>query len=703
VIEIRVGPEILLIADASWMPGVSTNEFELVVVFGPTGRQNLNVVLTVGTQEVECGNYDSLILVNTHWVTPMMWVVIPALSVSVVVLGVYTRRKGSRVVSLQKAMNAEISEDYQEAFDSYCKHRLPKSASRVAIKEDLPEEMISQLMQVFGNAVTRDLEVLANKAALKGEYNRAARVYFLIGQTDRGTTYKTMDELSTGNLQDAIITFRDVASLENAGFSVNLLEYLKLSDKATRDEFVAGSKEPLLRLATRFKLQASSQDLLIEIVGDDVEPEFLATILMNMGRSDEAAELVIGQKTVPKMVELTMTLDQNYRNTVAPVVVESITSTHKPKQVAKYVTSIELSDNALEAAVSPMIRELIQNPTNKDLITSLKQISGASQAGSIQSIEDAVNAMQTIIETSEEQGISLDEVGSSSLLPVIASLTDQTLAENLISKIENQLLKGHSPGSADIGALAELVYGLRLATYRNQYLSSQIQMKFTSYENSLVNRLTEAYHGAFITSTLALEGEDWLDRSANSVANNLLAVSPLHDKISIAKASFRAMQRATGNILKTFIHNSIDAEELQGLVDELMNNSLTRDRILRRHMKYQLDQHGRRVYAPDMNAAFDEAITEVLRRWKPQSISALKHGTFRAALSVVHMVMNLDSPKKELRDITVILLNDSRPIYNEIKPVLKGLIQSLLDHFDREELTTILNEVRLPVRLIDEP
>ncbi|MFW9807542.1 MAG: hypothetical protein ACFFFK_12510, partial [Candidatus Thorarchaeota archaeon] len=638
VIEIRIGNDVLLIADALWLPGVSTNEFELIVIFGPSGRQNLSVILTIGSQSIECCNYGSLILVNTHWVTPVMWLVIPALGVSIVLTGIYTRRKGSKLFSLQKAMNAEISGDHEDAFKSYCDFRLPKSASRVAMKEDLPEDMISKLRDVFGSAITRDLEILGNQAILKGDYDRASRIFIIIGQSGKGLTYRTIDDLNAGRIQDGVTSFREVASLDLAGSAVTVLEYLKDMSEKMRSEFVANSKDTLLVLATRFKLQDSSKDLLMEVVGDNAEQEFLINLLMNMGRPEQVAEKISDQKTVPSMVKLTMALDQNNRNSIAPIVVLSLVTRCKPKQVAKYLTSIDISDRSLGEAASPLIRELIQHPTEKELISSLNQISKASTAGSISAIDDAIQAAATLVATSEAQGISIDEVSGSSLIPVIASLNDEEMAENLLSKIEKELLGGSVPASSDIDALAELVYGLRLASYRTDNMLQQIKLKFSSYENTLVNRLSESYHGVIMTSKLHLDGDDWLEASANSIAQNIIAESPLSDKVSVVKACFRAVQRATGTVLKTYISNNIDPSELQRLVDELMNNSFARDRILRRHMRYQINQHGQRVYAPDMNAALDEAITEVLRKWKPQGISAIKHGTFRATVNIAQMV-----------------------------------------------------------------
>ena len=703
VIEIRIGNEILLIADALWLPGVSTNEFELIVVFGPSGRQNLNVILTIGSHSIVCCDYESLILVNTHWVTPVMWLVVPALSVSIVLTGIYTRRKGSRLFSLQKAMNAEISGDYEEAFKSYCDFKLPKSASRIAMKEDLPEDMISKLMDVFGSAVARDLDVLANQAILKGDYDRASRIFIIIGQPGKGLTYRTLDDLHAGRIQDGVTSFREVASFENAGYAVNVLEHLKNLSEKTRSEFVINSKDTLLLLATRFRIQDSSKDLLLEVIGDNAEQEFLINILMNMGRPEQVAERIAGQKTVPSMVKITMALDQNNRNSIAPIVVLTLVSRYKPKQVAKYLTSIDVSDRSLGEAASPLVRELIQHPTDRELISSLKQISNASTAGSIPAIDDAIKAAAILVATSEEQGISMDEASGSSMIPVIASLNDQEMAENLLSKIEKELLGGSVPASSDIDALAELVYGLRLASYRTDNMLQQIKLKFSSYENTLVNRLSESYQGVIMTSKLQLSGDDWLEVSTGSIAQSIIAESPLNDKVSVVKACFRAVQRATGAVLKTYINNNIDPSELQRLVDELMNNSFTRDRILRRHMRYQINQHGQRIYAPDMNAALDEAVTEVLRKWKPQGISAIKHGTFRAAVNIAQIVMDGDYSKKELREISVVILLDSRPLYSEIKHPLQQYVQSLLKHFDRDEVVSILKDTGLPERMIDEP
>ncbi|MFW9807401.1 MAG: hypothetical protein ACFFFK_11795, partial [Candidatus Thorarchaeota archaeon] len=67
------------------------------------------------------------------------------------------------------------------------------------------------------------------------------------------------------------------------------------------------------------------------------------------------------------------------------------------------------------------------------------------------------------------------------------------------------------------------------------------------------------------------------------------------------------------------------------------------------------------------------------------------------------MVMDGDYSKKELREISDVILLDSRPLYSEIKYTLQQYVQSLLKHFDRVEVVSILKDAGLPERMIDEP
>lgn len=702
VVQVSLNNDVLLISDASWLPGFSTNEFELVMVFGPSGNQTLNVVITIGTQAVECCNYDTSVLISSHWVTPVLWIVVPALSVCVAVSGIYIRMTGSKVISLQNAMDAEASGDHDAAFDLYYENRLAKAATRVAVKAGFPEEMMATLLQRFGSFVTNNLQTLANAALLEYDYKRASKIFLLLGHNDKGLQYKAIDELEEGKIDEAVETFHEIASLNISGYALKVISHLKNMNESTRSRFISHVKEDLLSLASRLRQDEANQNMLLSVVEDEAEDEYLVRFLLNMGRVGASAERILSLKTVPKMVKLTNSLDEDQRNSLAPVVVGYMVASYKPKQVAKYLTTIGVSDRAKEEAVSPIIQQLIQEPSNKDWISTLRSISKSSSTGSLQTVDDSIDAVESIIAAAEEMGVSVEHIRSSALVPVVAGLKDRTIAKKILSQIEKQALTGNVPASANIDALADYVYGLRSSRYIFDDVLPEVKTKLVSYEATLQNRLRLIVQGTFTTCQLEIGNDDWLEASSNEIAKKIISSIPVVDSISAVKACFQAMKGIPSHHIDLYLQNSVGVEEQAALANEMMDNPVERDRILRRQMKLRTNEQGRLVWIPNLEAAYADAMNQVLDKWKPQAFSVLKLGFVKAALEIAQKALETQIPNREIFDISVAFLFSSRTFFSQEKERILDYIRSLSKYLERGEITAIIEKAGLPNAILDE-
>ncbi|MHA2081364.1 MAG: hypothetical protein ACW99H_09495, partial [Candidatus Thorarchaeota archaeon] len=540
-VQVSLNNDILLISDATWVPGYSSNDFELVLMFGHSGSQTLNVIITMGTQATECCNYDTLVLVQGHWVTPVLWYLIPALSVFVIVIGAYTRRIGLRVLSLQRGMQAEIDGDHETAFDIYGKNRLTRAATRVAVKEDLPEEMMEALMHYYGNIIFNDLQAIANTSVSNGDFRNAAKIFLILGNNEKGLQFRAIAELEDGEIDEAVQTLHELLSANIPGYAVNVITHVKSMNESIRHKFVASAKDDILSLASRIQTDSPSQLVLLSIVEGHVEDEYLVGLLVNLGKVDAASERILALKTIPKLIKISKTLDESHRNQVAPVVIRALIQTYKLKQVAKYITSIDINDKVKEEVVAPLIEQLIQEPSNKDRITALELISKSSSTGSLRVIDEAIASVKTIIDSAKKMGVSVEHIKSSALVPVIAGLKDRVLAEKLLVQTEKQLLSGSVPASAKIEALADFVYSLRASVYSIENVLPQVKLRLSSYEGTLQHRLSQAVHEVFITSTFKADGENWLEVSSDGVAEAIVSGIPLMDSISAVIACNRAM------------------------------------------------------------------------------------------------------------------------------------------------------------------
>ncbi|MHA1928976.1 MAG: hypothetical protein ACTSV2_10430, partial [Candidatus Thorarchaeota archaeon] len=464
-VQIRLNNEIILISDVSWVPGYSSNIFEIEVIFGPTGQQTLNVIITIGSQSFQCSNTDTLIVVNSHWVSSVLWLVIPSLGVAVILGGVFSRVKGSKVISLQRAMEGEISGDYETAFELYQKYRLSKAATRVAVKNGLPEEMMRDLLTRFGSPVANNLLTIANASVLKGEYNLASMIYLHLGQTEKGIQYKVIAELEEGHIEEAIPIFHDLVSASIPRYAVDAISHIKTLNESVRLKFVSQIKEDILILASKLQRDTPSQSILLSIVEGHIDDEYHLELLAILDRTDAAAELILLQKTMPKMINLTNTLDENHRNRVAVAVVRSLTQTRKPKQVAKYFTSVDIAESVKLDAAAPILEQLINEPTNKELLTALQIISKSSNTGSLTKIDEVIDDVKSFTATAEEMGISGEHLNITEMVPVIARMKNQELAKKFLDQSEKQAFMGSTAASTDLVALARYVNKLRFSVF----------------------------------------------------------------------------------------------------------------------------------------------------------------------------------------------------------------------------------------------
>ncbi len=701
VVQVSLNNEILLVSEASWQPGFSSRDFELFVVFGGAGSQTLNVIITMGTQVI-CCNYDMTVLVSGHWVTPILWYIIPALSVCVVVGGVYTRFNGSKVLSLQQGRDAEIEGEYDTAFKLYCKNNLSRAATRIAVKEDLPEERMSSLMNQFGRMVYDDLQTLANSSVLSANFRTSSRIFMVLEQRDKGLQYKAIADLEEDHLDDALETFREIISQCHHGYAMNLLNHLNTMDKVVQSSFVTQSMDELLILATKLQREPTHQELLLSIVKDQVNNEHFLKLLISLNRAEDAAQNVLSVKTISKMAKLTKILNESEQNRVVPLVVREMAPSYQPKQIAKYITSTNISDSAKDAAVSSLIEHLIREPSNKDRISALQTISKSASAGSLKSIDDAIVAVKSLITKAEEIGVSIEHIRSSALVPVVAGLKDRALGEKLLTQIEKQVLRGSVPGSANIDALADYVYNLRASLYAVEEPHPQIKIKLTSYEGTLQNRMGPIVQELLPECKFKMDGDDWLETSSEEVAEKIVTNIPTVDSISAIKGCFIARDRISAHYISLYLQNSVGVEKQAELANQLMNNPMERDRILRKHMKLKVDEYGRSVWTPDLDAAYVDALNQVLEHWKPQATAAFKLGAFKAAMRIAKDAFKSKRPTSELFEISLSFLFNSRTILTSEKERILEYLRFIIEYLDRDAIIGLVEKTKLPTTIIDE-
>ena len=698
IVQVSLNGDVLLLSDASWLPGHSTNDFKMMVMFGHSGSETLSVLITIGSQSYQCCSNDSLVLVTGHWVTPVLWYIIPALGVCVVMSGVYTRTKGSKTVALQKGLDAEINGDYDTSFKVYCKYRMSRAATRVAVKENLPEEMMQSLMNRFGREIYNDLQTIANRSAMIGEFATASRIYMHLGQSEKALQYKAIAELEDGLIEDATQTFHDLLSASISGYAVNVISHIKTMNETVQSKFINEAQDAILNLSSRLKTDAPSQSMLLALIQNHIDDnEYLIEFFLTSGRIDLAADRILSLKTIPKMIKLTKTLDDEPRNRVAVAVLKFLIQTHKPKQIEKYITSVGLTDNSVIEAVRPLVEQLVTRPQDKELLDALHSISKSSNTGSIAIVDDAVDAIKQLISAAKKLGVSAENLSSISMIPVIAGMKDQPLAGKILEQVEKQVLSGSVPASADLDALAEYVYSLRASLLSLDESLPAIRLRLQSCAKTLENRLSNKIQETLAQCTLNLGKDDWLEASSKAVADQIVSSIPLNDMISSVRACIIARGSMSSYVVDQCLQNSIGVEKQVELANLMMENPAVRDRLLRRHLRMQMNEHGSPVWVPDIQAAFEEAMGQVTVEYRPQVTSALRLGSMKAARLISNQAMEAQIPTRELFELSVVYLGNSRE-----KESVYEYIQSIEKYFTREELVSIIEEAKMPSSTLDD-
>jgi hypothetical protein len=442
--------------------------------------------------------------------------------------------------------------------------------------------------------------------------------------------------------------------------------------------------------------------LLLSIVEGHVEDEYILKFLMNIRQVNEAAQKIFAMKTIPKMVKLTKVLDINQQESVVPIVVRLMLPSIKPKQIAKYITSLEINDRAKESAVSPVLEQLILEPGNKERIGALQTISKSSSTGSLRMIDEAIEAVNSMIAAAEGAGVSVDAFGSAGLVPVIAGIQDRALAEKLLTQTERQLLSGSVPASANIDALAEYVYSLRSAVYGVADVHPKVPLKLRSYQDTLQNRISYAIQEAIVSSKMQLDGADWLEVSSNTIAEHILMSIPLADSLSAIKACFRALGHVSSRVVLECLQNSVDLEKQREAANAIMNDPMQRDKILRKHMKLRLDDYGRSAWIPDEEAAYADVLSQALGEWKPRATSAISLGLYKTARSIAMNKAESQVPARELVDVSVEFMFGARSVPNLEQEEVIAYLRTLERSLNRSVITQIVEKTRWPTSILED-
>ncbi|MFX0108816.1 MAG: hypothetical protein ACFE7R_11060, partial [Candidatus Hodarchaeota archaeon] len=635
LVRFYVGSTLLAVDTATWQPRFSQKDFEFEVLGVPSGSQEFRIEMLVGPEAILCSVSDIAVSIAMHWSTPLLWGLIPGLTIAAVLTGFYSWKKAGEIHRLRKAKEDEAKGQKEGPFETYCSTNLSRSAARVAFKAGLPDEMLKILVSRFSKQSSETLRRAALSAAEGDNFILASRIFKHLGDRDLHLRFLTLAEIKDGSLRTSAKLLEQLLHEGLIRSALAILVYLRDMDNQERKkQFVDSSRDTLLSFAPNIRNAPDAQELLLSVLPSDTDDSFYLALDAEMERFDGVADRILASQKVPEMVRLTNGVRIANRRPVAARVTQALLSSHKPQQVASYLTSVDLSGSDLAALARPIAEKFLENPSDAELGKALSTISASGEGGSIIGIRRTLDAASTYMETTKGIGKETEMLSTSELIDAAKSLKDPETIKLYFMLIERQVLNESDPSMSDVSRLARYTQDLRIVQYKMEGENRFLSQRFQELSALLIRRLVQDARSLLLQCTFKVHMPDWLKSSSDEICSIITSQINKENPTALVEALLKAREEKDFAELSKYVAQSISAEVQAAEANRILSDARMRQILTRKHSQPRRMADGSIVTTPDVAAINAEAARMALARWFPQAAQAWRTGVLMALRSI---------------------------------------------------------------------
>ncbi len=485
IMTVYVGGQVLWSADVEWAPGYSQMSIYREVGFMPYGAAQVSVVLILKVTSAQCCSFSDTVHVSLHWISIVLYGVVPGLGVAAVIFGLLAQRSGKKNSLLQTALEKEVQHDYEEAFSNYMDLGLVEGGIRTAVKAGYTEKVLERVMQARNPQVNGLLADSARGLYERGEFSLAGRVFESIGDSLGQTKSMIMHCLATGDASGAADLIRGLITSGRQDLASEML--LESQTKGLAGKVLEGIGTPVLGLIQFMVRQGRPYQPLLDGAVPEVQDDALRLSLwVGFGAIDRVVTEVLDASSVGEMVEMTNHLAGDTRTSVASEVVSQLAAGKNSKKIKDYLSGIGLDNASFSLITRGVVDQLMDNPSDKTMRNLLSSLA-KDAPGSDAYVAEVFEVLELVQAGDSSAAAAMDEGRTLSLM---ATVSNPAVVEKLVGRLHRSRL-GTSPlDSLQVSDLAQYTVRLRYAAVAApKHVSDVVEKELSEVEPILRQKI----------------------------------------------------------------------------------------------------------------------------------------------------------------------------------------------------------------------
>ena len=629
---VYVGGQVIASMDVEWAPGYSEQSVSLEAAFMPYGTPEINVVMVLTVSSAQCCSYTSTLSISLHWISIVLYGILPVLGVAVVIFGLLAQRSMKKNSLLHTALEKEVEEEYEEAFNTYMDLDLLEGGIRTAVKAGFTEKVLERVMQARNPQVNAILAESARGLYDRGEFLLAGRVFASIGDTQAQTQSNIMHSFETGDVSNAAVLMKGLlTSGHQALASVMLLES---HTSGIAGKLMEAIGSPMLGLADYMVRQNQPYQPLLDSIQDIEDDSLRLSLWVSFVASDRVLREILEAPSVGDMVAKTNFLTGNTRDAIASEVVAELAKGKNSTKIRDYLSGIGMNIASFSVLTRGVVDQLMDSPSNKTMRNLLSTLA-KEVPGSDAYTAEVFEVLELLEGGDSSKAAAID---GSRTLDLMATVANPAVVEKLVGRLHRNRFGSGSPDSLGVSDLGEYTLALRYAALAApRPVSEVIERELSEVEPVLRQKIKQQARSVLLEVDFKPESS-WSTHSTveRLIIQNVDRTNPFATIDALAEAAgetgFPELEQLVANTMN-------DDESVRAFVRRAANDPRIRQKLARG----QAVQLGG-LHVPLSN---EQVLASIAREeWSAKAAYAWKNGVQASAYGVLSTVLsNVDKTR----------------------------------------------------------
>jgi len=640
-------------------------------IFDP-GRAQITVLLNYG----QLVDSQTTFPLTSSWQVTTFVSVVPILLAIVPIMEMYRRKVYKKLnrITMAKEMEESEGRGLVSAFATYVDLEMPQSATRAALKNDLPEDMFENL-KAMGDSTFTFLRIEATELEKSADYRNAAKIYGMLGRQKDQIRNQLLSFQEDKDMDALLQLAHDIMEKGNFDDIVNVIvQMVNANEFDNATILLTETDEFREQIANSAKPSPDGLNAFREIISRLEPGSLFYNYSAELGLWETIVETILEASTAKAMANRTNEIDAKYRLEVAKRVVTRLIDKKVHRKAITYVTYTDLTDEERGIIIQEVGSTIISNPENtaaQKVLIGFKSLSDVAN----EQVDEFMMVIQTLTDSGEIQ-----TKDSNALLRAASLCRNNELACNLLDRALETELEGKAPTALDLEQLADLTHRIREYGYTaKEEVKDTFKSHLETIERDLIEEIINEAKRSILAISFDPEALLAQGRYMENLTQILVGIS-IRDPTSSITALLRAASMRSVNEISQLTQRLLVSPSILRFAERISKDHLKMQRIARRAVKYIPTQTGYRQIV-DNDLANRLVMEEAVQDWNQKVYNLWAAANTRAAIQIADESMLMAISQEEKIDIITTKIADFANIpFVQSGKTVEQIFTSLVQH-----------------------